>query len=138
MLCGPRGIGKATLAYHIAKMGWEEQNNQIIIRNIFPAPGAGFYLKSYFEQVGGYDTRFPMLEDWPFLYQFITGGNEIVLLDETLVKYRVSEGSLSRSKGSRLMNASCKRFFFLVLLPELLKRRQYKLAWDGFKNYRFL
>ncbi|MCM1499967.1 MAG: glycosyltransferase, partial [Clostridium sp.] len=100
-------------SYKIITSGWECQNDYIVVDNFIAAPAGGFFDRKYFLQMGGYDIRFPMLEDYPFYYRYITEGNEIVLLDKILLKYRVSEQSLTGSKNVKLIQ-SIKKFFYLV------------------------
>lgn len=120
--------------YTIIAKGWDCQNDNIVIDNFIGGPSGGFYNREFFLKIGGYDVRFPMLEDYPFHYRYITTGNKIVLLDEVLTRYRISGKSLCTSPNTNFEKSS-KRFFYLVRLPELLKRKKYDVAKQQIIQY---
>ncbi|MDE6433382.1 MAG: glycosyltransferase [Lachnospiraceae bacterium] len=120
--------------YKIIKMGWQEQYDNIIIENIIAGPASNFYLTEYIKGIGGFDIRYPMLDDYPFLFNYIVSGNEVVLLDETLVRYRISSTSLWTSNNSSFLKSRGK-FFFYAQLKELLKCKKYKDAIDGIIHF---
>ncbi len=110
-------------SYKIIKKGWKEQYDNIILNNFIPATGGDFYLSDYIKEIG-YDTRYPMIEDYPLIYQYIVNGNEVVLLDEVLTKYRISDTS-AVGKSSPKYIRDCIKFFLFVRVRELLKNRRY-------------
>ena len=59
-----------------------------------------------------------MMEDYPFIYNYIVGGNEVVLLDEVLTLYRLSETSLSVNNNPKYI-ISCIKFFLCVKLKRI-------------------
>ncbi|MBQ8165691.1 MAG: glycosyltransferase family 2 protein [Lachnospiraceae bacterium] len=118
--------------YCISKRGWEAQNKNIAIDNFVAGPSGSFYKKKYFMDFGGYDIRFPMVEDYPFYYKYIKNGNEIIFMDDMLIKYRVSGTSLCTSTNSAKFDRSMAKFFFLERFIELIKRREYKVAREQF------
>lgn len=120
--------------YNIIERGWECQNEKIIVDNFIAGPSGSFYDREFFINRGGFDIRFPMLEDYPFHYRYITTGNKIVLLDEVLTRYRISGKSLCTSPNIKFEESS-KRFFYLVRLPELLKRKKYDVAKQQIIQY---
>lgn len=113
--------------YDIIKKGWQEQYNQIIVDNFVAGPSGGFFLTEYIQTMGGYDVSYSMLEDYPFLFHYILAGNEIVLLEEELVRYRISNSSVWTSDNKDYLKCAVK-FFFRERLLELMKNRQYKVA----------
>ena len=120
-------------SYRIVKRGWKEQYDKIILYNFIPSPGGCFYLTEYIKEKG-YDIRYPMMEDYPFIYNYIVGGNEVMLLDEVLIRYRISNTSLSASGNSKYIK-SCMKFFLCVKLKELIKNKKYKEAKEEFRGY---
>lgn len=113
--------------YQIVKMGWQEQYNQIILGNFIAGPSGGFYLTAYMQTIGGFDVRYPMLEDYPFIFHYILEGNEIVMMDEKLEKYRISNSSIWTSCNKGYLKSSAK-FFLRERLIELIKNGNYRTA----------
>ncbi len=113
--------------YDIIKKGWQEQYNNIIEENFIVGPSGGFYLAKYIKRIHGFDIRYPMLEDYPFIYHYIVGGNEIILMDEVLVKYRVSNSSIWASDSSAFKKSNAK-FFFYERLVKMLKNGKFEEA----------
>lgn len=114
--------------YKIIKKGYECQKENILIDNFIAGPSGNFYTAEFIKEMNGYDERYPMLEDYPFLYHYIYKGNAIVLIDKILVKYRISSNSLCTKKGSP-MDLSQAYFFFNERLKELLKQKKYIIAF---------
>lgn len=113
--------------YEIISRGYEAQMENILYGNYIAGPSGGFMRTADFKELGGYDERYPMMEDYPFIYHYLKAGNEIILLDKVLARYRISEGSLISSKASPMW-FSWRKFFFNELLGELLRRKKYKKA----------
>lgn len=113
--------------FDIMRSGWEKQYENILSFNFVIGPMCGFYLTEYFKHVGGFDIRFPMLEDYPFMFRYIVSGNEIELLDEVLMRYRVSDTSLSMKKDLAF-NKSVRKFICFEIVKELMKSKRYKDA----------
>lgn len=125
--------------YSIIKKGWKEQYNQIILGNFIAGPSGQFFLTEYIQSMGGFDVRYPMLEDYPFIFHYILAGNEIILMDEKLEKYRISNSSVWASENKEYMK-SVYKFFFKERLRELVKNRKFKVAASEIVNclLRFL
>ncbi|MBQ9639476.1 MAG: glycosyltransferase family 2 protein [Bacteroidales bacterium] len=51
-------------------------------------------------QLGGFDSRFPMIEDYPIAMRFLTAGQRIEIVAEPLVVWRSHADSVSRSSKS--------------------------------------
>lgn len=117
--------GLCQRCFKIMKSEWKEQYENILKFNFVIGPMCSFYLTEYFRQSGGYDIRYPMLEDYPFIFRYIVRGNKIILLDEVLTKYRISNMSLSIGKSSAFRN-SVKRFICFEILKELIKHKRWK------------
>lgn len=122
--------------YQIIQAGWEMQKDVIVEKNFVVGTTGGFYLLDYFRKVGGYDIRFPMLEDYPFVWKYILAGNEMVLLDEVLLQYLIRDDSLSMSKiKNKKYLKSIKKFFFVCRLPVLVRLKKYEIAWFQLKYF---
>lgn len=122
--------------YRIVKKGWQEQYDNIIFKNFAIGPSASFYLTEYILKVGGFDIRYPMVEDYPFIYHYILAGNEFVLLEEELVKYRISNSSVWASKNNDF-SKSVAKFFFLERFWEQIKNKNIKRALCGIRGNLF-
>lgn len=120
--------------YDIMKGKWDKQYKNILKFNFVIGPMCGFYLMKYFKQVRGFDIRYPMLEDWPFIFHYIVEGNKIKLLDETLTQYRISDQSLSMKKDI-LFDKSVRNFVCYEVVKELIKCKRFKEAKDRIKEF---
>lgn len=59
-------------------------------------PAAGYFIKTEcFKSLGGYDENIKLMEDWPFWIKAAYNKKNMMLIDEALVLYRVSESSIS-------------------------------------------
>ncbi len=59
-----------------------------------------FLRTSLLKAMGGMDMKYPMLEDFPFVFKCAYNGHHIHAVKETLVKYRVYPGSVSQSQSA--------------------------------------
>lgn len=82
----------------------KEQFHSIVKSNFLVAPAIGLLNKSIFKKYGYFDTRFPMLEDYPFYLNLSKNGFVFKLIDEALVNYRISSTSVSQSNKNRTKN----------------------------------
>ena len=100
-------------------------------RQLF-VPGAGlFYSRDLFNVVGGYDERYPFVEEWPFSTKVLNSGNKIYLLDKYLYNYRVYLGSLCRSElvVDKRVALDMKKFFYDECLFVLIKNIDILYMW---------
>lgn len=89
----------------------------------FPGPG-WFFSRNCYNSVGGLDNRYPMLDEWPFTFNVLRAGFDILPIPEKLVLYRISEKSLShnsKSNFNKIMVKQNKQFFYEKRIFELLK-----------------
>lgn len=123
-----------------AKEPFEIKRKRIIHENIFPGP-AYFYSRHLYNQVGGYDERYKLMEEWPFIYNILLSGYDIRAIDDVLVNYRISNSSVCHSGKNVnyqffLDNMS---YFRDVILNELLKEKLYaeaiKKTWYYISRY---
>jgi len=68
-------------------------------RNFIPAPGMMLRADAL-RAVGGVDLSFTHMEDWPIWMRLASAGLRFVLLDDALVGYRVSPGSISARRSA--------------------------------------
>lgn len=113
--------------YKIISLGYESQREAILVDNYIAGPSGGFYDAEFIKGIKGYDERYPMLEDYPFIYHFIYMGYEIRMIDTVLSKYRISDGSLCNGENTP-MSASYTKFFFRERLCEMIKEKKFLLA----------
>lgn len=59
-----------------------------------------FVEREHLLQVGGFEERYPMIEDWPIAIRFATNGWRIGIVDEKLVNWRIYGESISHSNHS--------------------------------------
>lgn len=89
----------AMFDYSFFDMSQDQQLRRLIVEgNCIPAT-AVFINRKGEEQTGvTNDERIPYMEDWPKWINLIKAGVKLHFVDEVLVKYRVSENSLSTSR----------------------------------------
>lgn len=100
---------------------------------------AWFFSKQLFDTVGGFDERFPMFEEWPFVYKIIKSGYDIKPVDKKLVLYRVSTTSLTGNTKSPAAKKllQCKiDFFNIVRKPVLLKKHMFLRVWEEIIRFK--
>lgn len=71
-----------------------------VIRKVFWGSGPTYFAKtSAIREVGGYDERFPMQEDYPLFIKMIGKGYKMMYLDKVTVYKRIVETSLQYDKS---------------------------------------
>lgn len=113
--------------YNIIRQGYKKQLESILFNNYIAGPSGGFYLRDFFNNFGGYDERYPMLEDHPFIYHYLMAGYHITLLEKTLTKYRINGSSLCISPASPMWQSQSD-FFFKERFWQLIKRGKWGKA----------
>lgn len=107
--------------YEVLRQDRIRQLESILRDNFIAGPSGGFYRTKFFKDFGGYDERYPMIEDYPFIFHYLMAGNEIYFLEEELSQYRISDTSLCMALGSPMWK-SLISFFEMEIRPEALKR----------------
>lgn len=98
-----------------------------------------FFSKKMYDEIGGFDERFPMYEEYPFVYKAINAGYDVRPVEKKLVKYRVSNTSLSgntKSPAAKKLLQSKKDFFNQVRKPSLLKKHMYLRVWQEIIRFK--
>lgn len=87
--------------HRLPLMGANELYNAILRGNTLPAPGS-FLKREFLIKIGFADESYKMLDDWPMWVASLKGGAKFGFLDCLLVKYRVSNDSVS-AKGKKFI-----------------------------------
>ena len=103
--------------YSFFSLPQHEQLHKLLVEgNCIPAPAA-FYHKERVRLLGvRNDERIPNIEDWPKWINLLKAGVHFEFLDKVIVKYRISETSLSTARvWSNTFNYSNAIFYKLYL-----------------------
>nr|WP_297526139.1 glycosyltransferase [uncultured Roseateles sp.] len=72
--------------------------------NFLPAPSA-FYSHALLQRVGGIDTSFKHMDDWPLWLRMLPQVSAVGWLDKPLVLYRISDKSISQKRAAKPIGA---------------------------------
>lgn len=93
--------------------------------------GPTFFIRTKtLRQMGGMDTRYPMLEDFPFAFRYTSSGGHIQVIKEPLVRYRVHRASVSQSY-SGFKNMYYKAMYE-ARMHLAIRNGHYTYAWHNF------
>lgn len=123
-------VGQKVIDFHetsYEKMKSENQYHELLKGNIISAPSVGFLSKKMLDEVGYYDERFRLMEDYPMFIKLCSFGYTFKLIDEPLVRYRVSSSSLSGKKSKAFVHCVV-NYFFKVKLRMLIKEKMFGQA----------
>lgn len=118
----------------------DSQQKEILKFSFLPGP-AWFFSQKLFEEMGGYDIsgKYPG-EEWTFATKVLFNNYRFHVVDEKLVKYRVSLSSISHQEQSREKAEWCfyndKRFFEDVQLSKMLQKRMFITAYTRWCKYK--
>ena len=59
-----------------------------------------FVERKHLNELGGFEEKYPMIEDWPIAIRFSTNGYQIGIINEPLVQWRIYGDSISHSNYS--------------------------------------
>lgn len=69
-----------------------------MLKNVYAIEGSSLFFETkHLRSLGGFDMRFPMLEDWPIAMRYLTSNLRISVINEQLVRWRVYDESISHS-----------------------------------------
>lgn len=114
----------------------KQQYNIAIKHNIATAASAFYKLKVLKYELGGFDERFPLLEDAPFFIKITKHGYKLWLLDKVTLFYRISSVSLSHSMEGDYQILSNNMIRNLVEYKYQFKYENYGIIWKLFLKYR--
>lgn len=146
VLCRVKPFGKNNVQVHVMKqyfaevysilqMSKREQLHKNLMRNYIPGAVCNFFNKELFENMGGYNTRYAMLEDWPFTLKLLQNNIPLLLLNRELYEYRVSPTSLSNRTSNPLLLKSCRKLIFNENIRLLVKNGWMRDALEIFWEY---
>ncbi len=116
--------------------GDNEVQKSIIIEACYVEAPAVFIKTHLIRAVGGYDERYPLMEDWPLWKKLTFAGYPCYFLDKEIVGYRVHKNSTTNST-TKLFNINFVKTEYSFIKNELfpLNSKQFKLKK---KLYYFL
>lgn len=82
-----------------------------------------FVERQHLDAIGGFEEKYPMIEDWPIAIRFVTNGLQIGIINEALVQWRIYRDSISHSNYSFAVSLRdawydyTKRYCWKYLLP---------------------
>lgn len=107
--------------YTFFNLSAREQYSYLVLkRNCIPAPTAFYNRVNTKSEVFANDERIPMIEDYPKWMNITKSGVQLRFLDKTLVRYRISENSISTTTTPSLKT---KQSIALIYIFYLFKAR---------------
>lgn len=119
--------------YNILSKERYYQYIEMLKGNYIVGPSGSFFLRKFLMKLGGFDNRFPMLEDYPLHLKIIERGVRLELLEQNTVMYRISNSSLSTLKNSKYIK-SYNHFIYKVLLKRLFREKMFKYIYLQIKE----
>lgn len=78
-----------------------KQQYNVLTKHFAASGSSGFYRLKILKEYGGYDERFPLMEDHPLLIKLTKEGNKLYLLDKVTLYYRISPLSITNTKTAQ-------------------------------------
>ena len=104
----------------------KDQYRQLLRGNCLFSP-TFLATRALYEKHGLYDTRFPLMEDYPHYLKIAKEGTHLNFLNVKQVEYCFSEGSISNATSTRVLSPNFQKmirsFFYKVQLPGLWKEK---------------
>ncbi len=71
---------------------------RFMLRYLYGINGPTLFVeRQHLNQLGGFEEKYPMIEDWPIAIRFVVNGWKIGKVEESLVKWRIYGDSISHS-----------------------------------------
>lgn len=120
-------------AYKVLMSAEDQKIKEFFLKNVFmPSPGL-FFSRELYNNIGGFDIRFPFWEDGPFYMKVLSKGYHIEFIDEFTVRYRMNDESLGHAVGHERLShvaymllKSQIKYYYLLHTKELLMNKMYK------------
>lgn len=112
----------------------KKQEKMFYENHMVVTTGVGIINKKIYDEVHGYDKRFPAIEDYPFFLKLFDAGYEFRHLPLTLSAYRVVENSACRVPSENLKK-SLKDFFWKERFWNMLRQKNYIACINQMKGY---
>ena len=117
--------------YSFFSLDVDKQFQYLVFKgNCVPAP-TGFIKKDILIELGKFDERIELLEDYSMWIKATKHGNKLYFFDEITVKYRIHENSISQITLSKAYYQSHYRLFIYYIFPHLIKKNPF-IAYDRF------
>lgn len=104
------------------KSAWKQA--RFMLRYLYGINGPTIFIeRKHLVDIGGFEEKYPMIEDWPIAIRFTINELRIGIINEALVQWRIYDGSISHSNNSfavSLHNAFydyTKKYCLKYLLP---------------------
>lgn len=111
--------------------GDSRRQERMINRGKFIISGPTLFIhRDTLISLGGFDEKYPYIEDYPIAMKFLKHGFNIGLLEKTMVRYRVYPESVSRA-DSRFAD-SIYRAYEDYGMASALRNRQYLIWWHEY------
>lgn len=97
--------------YEYARLDRKEQYGKLLVQNWIVAPAASFYPVEVLHRLKGFDEAYQWMEDYPLNLKLMHKGYSFGFIDQELIGYRVSSGSITGSKMDLLKQTEARLFF---------------------------
>ena len=125
------GAKLSYINYDIFSYSAKQQYSYLVSKsNVIPAASA-FLNKELLLQLGGFDERIKLMEDYPLWIKATKKGNKLYFLDEHTVKYRMHDNAISQTNPSKAYYKSQYLVFIYYNLKFLIIRNPFR-ALDHF------
>ena len=108
-------------AYHVFALNKEERLHKNLLNNYIWGTMCNFFEREFFEKIKGYDTRYFILEDWPFALKLLESDIPLFMLNKELYEYRITSTSISNATNNPLLLKDCRKLVLTNNIFELLK-----------------
>lgn len=119
--------------FNCVKESTKEKKKRIIHEFKLPGPG-WFFSRKLYDDVGGFDEKYKLMEEWPYVYKVLKKGYDIIPLEKKLVDYRISNTSVCHSYNQGLIPKQFfidkKNFFYDTIKSELIKQGHVFEVWS--------
>lgn len=113
-----------------------KQQYNVLIKHFAASGTTGFYrLNVLRDELGGYDERFPLLEDHPLLIRLTKNGHKLWLLDKVTLYYRISSNSITNTLSSNDQILSNHEVRQVIDYKYTYFFENYGLLWNIFLRY---
>lgn len=97
--------------YEVCREDTKTQFQKLLKANWVVSPAADFYRRDTLLEVGGFVEEFRWMEDYPMSLKLMNAGYRFQFIDEELVGYRISAGSVTGGHVNELKKTELKVFF---------------------------
>jgi glycosyltransferase involved in cell wall biosynthesis len=123
------GEGQVFDSKHMKRVGGQI-TAPLLIDNFIPFP-TSIVRAAVLDEVGGFDKNLTMSIDYD-LWLRISVDYRFAYIEEPLANYRIWEGQMSKRLGERLENFNQLLQRFFATYPDVVKKKEMKIAWAHF------